>query len=63
MAMGRTIVVKDTTGTAFTNNITIATDGAEKIDGADTCVIAANYGYATLISDGSNWFKGPCLLV
>lgn len=63
MAMGRTILVKDTTGTAGANNITIQTDGAETIDGAATCVIATNYGYAILLSDGTNWYKGPCLLV
>ena len=53
---GRVIVIKDAGGLAGTNNITIATEGAEKIDGLDTLVINNNYNSVTLYSDGTNWF-------
>ena len=53
---GNTINVKDESGVAGTNNITIATEGSELIDGAATLVISSNYGVARLYSDGTNWF-------
>jgi hypothetical protein len=53
---GRTIIVKDETGGAGTNNITIDTQGAELIDGLATIVISAGYGVARLYSNGINWF-------
>jgi len=53
---GRTIFFKDTDGNAGTNNITFDTEGAAKIDGADTVVIAVDYGYVEVYSDGTNWF-------
>jgi len=51
---GREITIKDT-GNGGTNNVTIATEGAETIDGAATQTISANYGYMRLCSDGTNW--------
>jgi hypothetical protein len=54
---GRIIIVKDESGAAATNNITIATEGAETIDGAATQVITANYGVGRFYSDGTNWFS------
>lgn len=53
---GRTIIVKDTGGLAATNNITIDTEGGEKIDGSDTYVMNSNYQAITLFSNGTNWF-------
>ena len=53
---GRVIIVKDESGAAGTNNITIATEGAELIDGAATATISTNYGVVRLYSDGTNWF-------
>ena len=53
---GRVVIIKDESGGAGTNNITIATEGAETIDGANTYTIGNNYGAVTLISDGTNWF-------
>jgi hypothetical protein len=50
------LVVKDVTGSAATNNITITTPGAETIDGAATYVIDANYASVTIVSDGVNYF-------
>ena len=53
----RQFVIKDQSGLAGINNITIDTEGSEKIDGADTITISVNYGSATLYSDGSNLFS------
>ena len=52
----RVVIVKDESGAAGTNNITVATEGSETIDGSATVVISANYGVARLYSDGANWF-------
>ena len=57
LVSGRIITIKDAGGNASVNNITIATEGTEKIDGGDTAVINSNYGVITLYSNGSNWFK------
>ncbi|MFQ5874303.1 MAG: hypothetical protein ACE5JL_10945 [Dehalococcoidia bacterium] len=54
---GRTYVVKDQGGSAGTNNITVATEGAQTIDGSATDAISANYGSQGYYSDGTNWFK------
>ncbi len=56
MVVGRIYIIKDESGGAGTNNITVGTEGAEKIDGADTKVINSNYGSIRLYSDGTNWF-------
>uniref|UniRef100_A0A6C0CLS9 Right handed beta helix domain-containing protein n=1 Tax=viral metagenome TaxID=1070528 RepID=A0A6C0CLS9_9ZZZZ len=49
--------IKDEGGNAFTNNITIACDVADTIDGAATGLINANYASVSLYNDGSNaWF-------
>ena len=60
---GRTYTLKDESGAATTNNITVATAGSETIDGAATDTIAENYGSKTYYSDGSNWFTMPLLAV
>jgi len=53
---GRTIVIKDASGNANTNNIIVNTEGSEIIDGSATLVINIDYGSATIYSDGNNWF-------
>lgn len=53
---GKQIVVKDESGAAGTNNITVATEGLETIDGSATATISTNYGSITVYSDGTNWF-------
>lgn len=53
---GRIYIIKDESGAAGTNNIIIATQGSETIDGDSTLVIASNYGGAILYSDNVNWF-------
>ena len=49
--------IKDESGGALTNNITIARAGSDTIDGATSNAINLNYGSRTLYSDGvSKWF-------
>jgi len=55
-AVGRLYVIKDESGTAATNNITIDGNGAETIDGSTTVAINTNYGSVSLYTDASNWF-------
>lgn len=50
-------IVKDVTGTASTNNITIARAASESIEGvAANYVISSNWSSTTFLSDGTNWF-------
>ena len=51
----RFITVKDSGGNANTKNITVATEGAEKIDDADTATINSDYGAMRFYWDGSSW--------
>ena len=60
---GRTYTIKDESGAGATNNITVATEGSENIDGSATDTIADNYGSITYYSDGTNWFTVPLLAV
>lgn len=55
--INRQFVIKDESGNAEVNNITIDTEGSEKIDGVDSVVISVNYGVVRLYSDGSNLFS------
>jgi len=53
---GRTFVVKDSTGNAATNNLTITTvGGSVTIDGSTTLVISTNYGAVSLIFNGTSY--------
>ena len=54
-ATGQVFIVTDETGSAGTNNITVATVSAQTINGASTFVINKNYGYVMLYSNGANW--------
>tara|TARA_R110000824_G_scaffold17339_1_gene70522 strand:- start:3200 stop:3895 length:696 start_codon:yes stop_codon:yes gene_type:complete len=53
MTAGRFFVVKDISGNAATNNITITASGTDQIDGAGTYVISSNRGSATVINRGN----------
>lgn len=55
-ALNAEITIKDSTGEANDQNITINTPGAETIDGAASLTISSNYESVRLVSDGSNWF-------
>lgn len=54
--LNKVYIIKDESGGAATNNITINTAGAETIDGNANAVISSDYGIIQLITDGSNWF-------
>jgi hypothetical protein len=56
---GRIYTVKDEPGAASTNNITVATEGSETIDGSATKVMATDCEARSFYSDGSNWFIMP----
>lgn len=54
---GYSVVVKDESGGAATNNITITTVLGETFEGGGTTkVINTNFGYFRLYSNGSQWF-------
>lgn len=54
---GRVYTVKDEGGAANVNAITVATEGAQTIDGAASDAINSAYGSQEYYCDGSNWFK------
>ena len=57
-ATGVYLLVRDATGQAGTNNITIHRNGSESIDGvAADKTLAANYGSWWFVSDGTNWYS------
>lgn len=58
---GRIYTIKDESGAAATNNITVATEGSETIDGSATDTVGEDYGAKAYYSDGSNWFTVPLL--
>lgn len=55
MAVGQQWTIKDESGGAFTNNITISGNGAN-IDGGSTTLLNTNYGAVTLYWNGSAFF-------
>ncbi len=48
--------VKDSTGQSNTNNITIAPNAAETIDGGANFIMDSNLETKVFVSDGTNWF-------
>ncbi|QQS59860.1 hypothetical protein IPN35_03255 [Candidatus Peregrinibacteria bacterium] len=54
---GRIMIIKDESGGAATNNITVVVEGGGTMDGATSIVISANYGVLRLYSNGTNWFS------
>lgn len=52
---GTVYYLKDGTGDAATNTITITPNGAETIDDAATATINTNYGALTLAYTGAKW--------
>ena len=50
------LLIKDAGGNAGTNNITIATEGAETIDGDVSLIMGSDYIARGLYSDGTNLF-------
>lgn len=56
LGSGKEFTVVDGGGNCSVNNITVDTEGAEKIIGQDTHVLSIDYESVTYYSDGSNWF-------
>ena len=54
---GRPYVIKDESGDASTNPITVNTQGAELIDGAATDTINTDFASIGYYTNGTNWFK------
>lgn len=52
---GAEFIIKDATGSAGANNITVDPNGTETIDGSATKAISTNYGSMRIVCDGSNW--------
>lgn len=54
---GFSFIVKDTTGSLSTNNVTVARPGSEKIDNITAnYLLQTNYGSYRFISNGTDWF-------
>jgi hypothetical protein len=53
---GKAVTIKDETGAASVNPITIITSGLETIDGFTQSQLAINYGSLTLIKKPSGWW-------
>ena len=53
---GKILIFKDISGNANNNNITINTEGSEKIDGNDSYIINENYGKLKIFCHNNNWF-------
>lgn len=55
--VGRVIIIKDTTGSFGTNNLTLARHAAENIENvAASFIFQTNYGQWMIWSDGTNWW-------
>lgn len=57
LASGREITIVDSAGSAGTNNITVAAEGGESINGPTGTTISTNYGRRAYTSDGSVWLE------
>lgn len=58
VSQGRVYAIKDSTGTANANPITIATQGSDTLDGAASLDFDSNYGAVWVITDGaSSWYR------
>lgn len=53
---GRMLIIKDESGGAATNNITIDAATTELIDGSQTFTMSNNFQSITLICTGTAWF-------
>jgi hypothetical protein len=54
--VGRVMIIKDESGNAAANNITVNTQGGENIDNSASVAISANYGVVRVYATGSKWF-------
>lgn len=56
-APGKLYIIKDESGVAATNNITVATTSGQTIDNAASKSLNTNYGFLRVYSNGANWFS------
>ena len=57
VATDRRIFIKDKSGNAATNNITIKTNSSEEIDGSSAdLVLSTNWASVQIVSDGTKWY-------
>lgn len=54
--VGRTYYIKDYSGLAQTNPITITGAGGRTIDGVSFAMLNGGYSHIQVVSDGSNWY-------
>lgn len=54
---GRVVIINDEGANANNNNISVATEGSENIDGSGSATISSASGTLALYSDGSNLFS------
>ena len=54
LANGQCFIIKDETGNAATNNITVDCGDADTIDGENTVILNASYASITIFTNGSN---------
>lgn len=52
----RSYFIKDVSGNATTNPITITANGGRQIDGVSFAILNGGYSHIHVVSDGSNWF-------
>lgn len=57
IAQATAFVIKDVSGNAGTNNITINTEGSETIDGSASKTISTNYGTLRLYGNNNNLYE------
>lgn len=51
---GRVFIVKDVTGSSYSNPVTVAISGSDTIEGASSFDLASDYGSLMLISNGAD---------
>lgn len=56
VAVGTTFVVKDESGAAGTNAITVARAGSDLIDGGTSFAVDTDYGSITIVARASGWY-------
>lgn len=57
VAAGRIYIVKDSSGNAESNGITVEIQGSDTLDGTSSQVLTSNYGSWTIVGNGTDsWF-------
>ena len=57
VATDRRLFIKDKSGNAATNNITVKTNGSEEIDGSSSdLVLSTDWASVQIVSDGTKWY-------